>query len=58
MQLVAYRGYDKAVWEKVKEKGLRQFKMEDHELSLLNFNLGTAKMLKDMKKSDKQAQSV
>ena len=43
----AYRGHDKAVREKVKEKGLKQFKMGDHELSLLHFNLDNAKMLKD-----------
>ena len=39
------------VREKVKEKGLKQFKMGDHELSLLHFNLVNAKTLKDSKKA-------
>ena len=46
----AYRGYDKAVCEKVKEKGLRHFRLGDQELSLLHFNLDNAKALKDSKK--------
>ena len=54
----AYRGYDKAVREKVKEKGLKQFKMGDHKLSLLHFNLDNAKTLKDSKKGGRQAGAV
>ena len=37
----SYRGYDNSGREKVK-KGLKQFKMGDHELSLLHFNLDNA----------------
>ena len=49
----AYRGYDKAVREKVKEKGLKAFKMGDNELSLLHFNLDNAKALKEGRKASR-----
>ena len=45
---VAYRGYDKAVRDKVKEKGLKWFKMGDQELSILHFNLDNARSLKEI----------
>lgn len=43
----AYRGYDKAVREKVTEKGMKHFKMGDHDLSLLHFNLNNSRAMKD-----------
>ena len=53
----AYRGYDKAVRDKVKEKGLKWFKMGDQELSILHFNLDNARSMKDTRKTGKRASS-
>ena len=46
----AYRGYDGAIREKAKEKGLRAFKMGDNGLSLLHFNLDNSRGHKAVKK--------
>ena len=35
----AFRSYDKAIRDKVKEEGVSAFKMRDHEVSLLHFKL-------------------
>lgn len=43
----AYRGYDKAIREKVKEKGLKSFVMGDPELSLQFFNLDNKRSSRD-----------
>ena len=47
----AYRGYDKAIREKAKEKGLRAFRMGDNALSLLHFNLDNTRDHKEGRKS-------
>ena len=39
----AYCGYDHAIREKAKEKGLRAFKMGDNGLSFLHFNMDNSK---------------
>ena len=39
----AYHGYDHAIREKAKEKGLQAFKMGDNGLSLLDFNMDNSK---------------
>lgn len=54
----AYRGYDKAVREKVKEKGIKCFKMGDQELSILHFNLDNSRALKEPKKAMKSESLV
>ena len=46
----AYRGYDGAIREKAKEKGLRAFKMGDNGLSLLYFNLDNSRGHKAVRK--------
>lgn len=53
----AYRGYDKAVREKVKRKGLKCFKMGDQELSLLHFNLDNARLTRDTRRATRPATS-
>lgn len=35
----AYRGYDEAIREKAKDKGMKAFRLGDTELSLLHFNM-------------------
>ena len=52
MQCSERDGYDKAVMGKVKEKGLEQCKVGDHELSQLQFNLDSVKTLKGSKKKE------
>lgn len=47
----AYRGYDRAIREKAKEKGVRAFRMGDTELSLLHFNMDNSRSHKESKKS-------
>ena len=49
----AYRGYDRAVREKVKEKGIKCFKMGDQEISLLHFNLDNSRSSRDIRKLHK-----
>lgn len=46
----AYRGYDRDVREKVKERGLKALKMGDSGLSLLHFNLDNSRLHKDGRK--------
>ncbi len=46
----AYREYDRAVRDKVKDKGLRAFRMGDNALSLLHFNLDNARAMRENRK--------
>ena len=46
----AYRGYDGAIRDKAKDKGLKAFRMGDNGLSLLHFNLDNSRAHKDMRK--------
>ena len=46
----AFRGYDRAIREKVKEKGIKCFKMGDNNVSLLHFNLDNARSIRDVKR--------
>ena len=47
----AFRGYDHAIREKAKEKGVRAFKMGDSNISLLHFNLENSRSLRDSRRS-------
>ena len=46
----AYHGYDHAICEKAKEKGLQAFKMGDNGLSLLHFNMDNSKSYREARK--------
>ena len=46
----AFRGYDRAVRSKVKEEGVQAFKMGDHELSILHFNLDNTRSMRDSRR--------
>ena len=46
----AFRGYDRAIREKAKERGVGAFKMGDNNISLLHFNLDNARALRDNKR--------
>ena len=46
----AFRGYDRAIRERAKERGVRAFKMGDNNISLLHFNLDNSKALRESKR--------
>ena len=54
----AFRGYDRAVRSKVKEKGVRAFKMGDHELSILHFNLDNTRSMRDSRRSSARYSTI
>ena len=45
-----YQEYDRAVRDKVSDKGLRAFRMGDNLLSLLHFNLDNAHAMRENQK--------
>lgn len=53
----AFRGYDKAIRDKAKSKGLKAFRMGDTELSMLHFTLDNTRAVKEVRKPSGQSYS-
>lgn len=53
----AYRDYDAAVRDKVKDKGIKYFALGDHELSLLYFNLDNSRSVRESRRPPRSSMS-